>query len=95
MAEPQRVLPLASPSARVAVQDHPPAVPERAEPRASSQPLTPTEKRLRGVLLLGLASTAAVLLVKGQALPSADLLLGSAVLFAGASLLVVAALCRR
>lgn len=73
----------------------PPAVPERTPLRASIQPLTPSEKRLRGVLLLGLISTAAVLLVKGPALPRADVLLGSTVLFAGLSLLVVITLCRR
>ena len=47
------------------------------------------------MLLLGMASTAAVLLAKGPALPRADVLLGSTVLFAGLSLLVVMGLCRR
>ncbi|HEV2843856.1 MAG TPA: hypothetical protein VG477_03345 [Thermoanaerobaculia bacterium] len=47
------------------------------------------------MLLLGMASTAAVLLTTGPALPNADILLGSTILFAGISLLVVIELCRR
>lgn len=74
----------------------PPANPEpNAEPRSSAPPLTPAEKTIRGVLLGGLALTAAVLATKGAVLTPADILLGSTVLVAGATLLVVIELCRR
>ncbi len=74
----------------------PPATQEpSAEPRQAAPPLAPTEKAIRGVLLGGLALTAAVLATKGEALTPADILLGSTVLVAGAALLVVMELCRR
>jgi hypothetical protein len=93
MAETQRVSPSSS---RTAGQPSlPDADPGHDKPRASTQPLSRTEKTLRGVLLLGMASTAAVLLTTGPALPNADILLGSTILFAGISLLVVIELCRR
>jgi hypothetical protein len=73
-----------------------PVAPERsAEPRASAPPLTPTEKTIRGVLLGGLAVTAAVLATRSAVLTPADILLGSTVLVAGTTLLVVMELCRR
>ena len=84
---PHRTSPSASPE--------PPAPEQSAEPRASAPPLTPTEKTIRGVLLGGLALTAAVLATRGAALTLADILLGSTVLVAGAVLLVVMELCRR
>ncbi|HEX6900357.1 MAG TPA: hypothetical protein VF789_11610 [Thermoanaerobaculia bacterium] len=74
----------------------PPANPEPdAEPRQAAPPLTPTEKTIRGVLLGGLALTAAVLATRGAVLTQADILLGSTVLVAGAALLVVIEICRR
>jgi hypothetical protein len=73
-----------------------PVAPERsAEPRASAPPMTPTEKTIRGVLLGGLVLTTAVLATRGSALTPADILLGSTVLVAGTTLLVVMELCRR
>lgn len=76
----------------------PPEAPEprrNAELRASAPPLTQTERTLRGVLRIGLAVTAAVLATRGTALTLADILLGSTVLVAGLTLLVVMELCRR
>lgn len=72
-----------------------PVVPRRSAPRASAPPLTQTEITLRGVLRIGLAVTAAVLATRGTALTLADVLLGSTVLVAGLTLLVVMELCRR
>lgn len=69
--------------------------PVAAEPRPPAPPLTPAEKAVRGVLLGGLALTAAVLATKATALTPADILLGSTVLVAGAALLVVIEICRR
>ncbi|HSG40007.1 MAG TPA: hypothetical protein VLE27_10250 [Thermoanaerobaculia bacterium] len=71
------------------------AVPARSKPRPSVPPPTRTEKTLRSVLLFGMGLTAAVLLTQGSSLPTADILLGTTILFAGTSLLVVMALSRR
>jgi len=65
------------------------------EARQAAPPPTPAEKTIRGVLLGGLALTAAVLATRSTALTPADILLGSTVLVAGTALLVVMELCRR
>lgn len=80
---------------------NPPANPEPAvreqvaRPRPSSPPPTQKERAIRGVLLGGLAVTAAILATRGSALHQADVLLGSTVLVAGVALLVVMELSRR
>lgn len=101
MAEPQRVSPPSTTRAAYAGPRRLPAeAPREVQRQNPPDPpvphsLTKTEKRLGGVLLLGMVSTAAVLLLKGPALPRADVLLGSTILFAGLSLLVAIGLCRR
>jgi hypothetical protein len=96
MAETQRVSsPPTSRTAYAGPRRLPADAPQSPPDPPAPPSLTKTEKRLGGVLLLGMASTAAVLLLKGPALPRADVLLGSTILFAGLSLLVAIGLCRR